>query len=47
MELIALSFLGTVALIFGEALSLIRERLRGKSRRTFPRIAFHAAPQSV
>ena len=47
MELIALSFVGTVALIFGQGLALVRDRLRRKSRRTFPRIAFHAVRQGA
>lgn len=47
MELIALSFVGTVALFLGQGLTLIHERLRRKSRRPFPRIAFHAALQGA
>ena len=47
MELIALSFVGTFALVFGHGLAIVRDRLRSKPRRTFPRIAFHAVPQSV
>ena len=47
MELIVLSFVGTVALLFAQGLSLIYERLRRRSRRPFPRIAFHAPAQSA
>lgn len=44
MELIALSFVGTLALLFGQGVTLVRERLRRRPRPVFPRAAFDVAP---
>ena len=47
MELIALSLVGTFALIFSHGLMVVRQRLRGNYRHILRVSVFNAAAQST